>query len=91
MKFDVDRSGLTNTIRSDLLEEQGNRAPIRAELYELIVYGMLHHLLFTHMRVLVSRMQKNNRSSSRTRTLLVASRCSDLSYSSFPPSTPAGL
>lgn len=41
LKFDVERSGLIDVIRSDFLEERDERRPVKAELYKLNVYGML--------------------------------------------------
>jgi hypothetical protein len=77
-KFNIERTGLVELIRSELLEGEGARKGINVELYKLNVYGELstfHAHFYCHSRLF--HLQEKTRSSSLTKIPLVVLICSD--------------
>lgn len=59
-RIDVERSGLMNAIRYDLLEGHDGRRPIKAELYKLNVYGTCLDLYLCLLSLFILSLGKDS-------------------------------
>jgi len=76
-KFNVERSGLLELIRGELLEGEIASKGINVELYKLNVYGEHLTIAFFYVSCFLFCMQGKVRSLSHTKILLVVRICSD--------------
>ncbi len=87
--IDLERAGLMDAVRYDLLDGKKSTQPIYAELDNLNFYGMSLISLLISGDPTTCGLQIRDRSSNRTRTSLEAKICSARSSSSSPPCTRA--
>ncbi len=87
--IDLERAGLMDAVRYDLLDGKKSTQPIYAELDNLNFYGMSLISLLISGDPTTCGLQIRDRSSNRTRTSLEAKICSARLSSSSPPCTRA--